>query len=687
MIVNTLLIDNYDSFTYNLHALISEVNGKEPTVVRNDEEWNSINLDEYDNIIISPGPGRPEKESDFGISSIAIKESKLPVLGVCLGHQGIAYVFGSKVNHASIPMHGRNSDISHNNTGIFKGIPSPFSVVRYHSLIVESLGEEINPIAWTETGEIMGIKHKTLPIWGVQFHPESICSNYGKEIIENFKNITLENSTKYNKSKSNYNTFVKKLCIHPDAEAVYKNLFRESSHSFWLDSSAVIDNLSRFSFMGDTSGEHAEVINYSVNSKEIEIIDRKGKRLINERIFDYLEKQLQLRKTVKPENIPFEFNLGYVGYLGYELKADTQGELANDSDNYDASLLFADRMIVIDHKEEKLYVLGLYRDGEEKQISNWAMDIEQKLSGIKNVPNSKSEKVLSFIPNNNLKVEMRHSREKYLELIRNCKQEIIEGESYEICLTNKVDIFEKLDPWLTYKALRDVSPVPFGAFLNFNDVALLSASPERFLSIDLDKNVESKPIKGTRKRGKTHDEDLKLINDLLTNEKDRSENLMIVDLVRNDLNTVCEVGSVHVDKIFHVESYAPVHQLISTIRGVLKENKTSIDCVKAAFPGGSMTGAPKIRTMKIIDELEGGPRGPYSGCIGWFSLSGATDLSITIRTLVVTESKATYGVGGAIIHLSDEDEEYEETQIKSSAMLSAIIRGLKNRELEGVVKL
>lgn len=686
MIVNTLLIDNYDSFTYNLYALISEVNGNEPKVVRNDEEWNNINLEEFDNIIISPGPGRPENDADFGISSRAIKESGLPVLGVCLGHQGIAHIFGSKVTHASIPMHGRNSDIFHSNTEIFKGIPSPFSVVRYHSLIVEDLGEELIPIAWTASDEIMGIKHKTLPIWGVQFHPESICSNHGLELIKNFKELTIENADNHHQNKVIFNTFVNKLPIHPDAEIVYDNLFRDSTHSFWLDSSAVIDNLSRFSFMGDISGKYAEVINYSVASKEIKITDKRGVRVINESLFEYLNKQLKLRNTKKPDDIPFDFNLGYVGYLGYELKADTQGEIANHSENYDASLLFVDKMVVIDHKEKELYILGLYLDDEEAEIRNWALDVKRKLSEIEDVSNPSIDKVLNTVPDNNLKVEMRHSREEYLELIERCQQEIKDGESYEICLTNKVEIMERLDHWVTYKALRDLSPVPFGAYLNFNNVSLLSASPERFLSIDVDKNVESKPIKGTRKRGKTAEEDVNLINDLLTNEKDRSENLMIVDLVRNDLNSVCEVGSVHVERLFHVESYAPVHQLISTIKGIVREEKTSIDCVKAAFPGGSMTGAPKIRTMKIIDEFEGGARGPYSGCIGWFGLSGATDLSITIRTLVVTDGKASFGVGGAIVHLSDAGEEYEETQIKSSAMLSAVIRGLQNRELEGVVK-
>jgi para-aminobenzoate synthetase len=270
-------------------------------------------------------------------------------------------------------------------------------------------------------------------------------------------------------------------------------------------------------------------------------------------------------------------------------------------------------------------------------------------------------------------VHPRHDRGAYLDRIAACLEEIRDGESYEVCLTNAVSAPVTIDPRRTFSRLREGSPVPYGALLEFPDVAILSASPERFLTVGPDRIVESKPIKGTRPRGATPGDDQALHDDLATNAKDRAENLMIVDLIRNDLNRVCEIGTVHVAKLFDVETYAPVHQLVSTIRGTMRPEASAVDCVRETFPGGSMTGAPKLRTMQIIDRLEDGPRGFYSGALGWFGLSGAADLSIVIRTLTATKRGTSFGVGGAIIALSDAEEEFEETVVKSRAMVTALL--------------
>jgi para-aminobenzoate synthetase len=266
----------------------------------------------------------------------------------------------------------------------------------------------------------------------------------------------------------------------------------------------------------------------------------------------------------------------------------------------------------------------------------------------------------------------RHDPAGYADLIGRCQEEIAAGESYEVCLTNMLTVPGEIDPWHTYRRLRRGNPAPYGGYLRCGDVTVLSASPERFLRIDADGTVESKPIKGTRPRGDTPDRDRALAADLLDSEKECAENLMIVDLVRNDLGRVARLGSVHVPVLFGVESYRTVHQLVSTVRARLAPGTTAVACVRAAFPGGSMTGAPKLRTMEILDQLEGGPRGVYSGALGYFSLSGPVDLSIVIRTMVVQQHQVTIGVGGAITALSDPTAEIEETSLKARALLRVL---------------
>jgi para-aminobenzoate synthetase len=269
-------------------------------------------------------------------------------------------------------------------------------------------------------------------------------------------------------------------------------------------------------------------------------------------------------------------------------------------------------------------------------------------------------------------LSLSRSRERYLEDIERCLGHLVEGDSYEICLTNQLAFETHVDPLDLYRALRRANPAPFAAYLRLGDLTVLSSSPERFLRVGRDGEAEARPIKGTSRRGATPDEDAALAATLAADEKNRAENLMIVDLLRNDLGAVCEVGSVGVPEMMAVETYETVHQLVSSVRGRLRPGASAGDAIRSCFPPGSMTGAPKVRTTEILDRLEGAPRGIYSGAIGWLGLGGAADLSVAIRTIVLAGGRATVGAGGAIVLDSDPGREYEEMLLKAAAPLRAV---------------
>lgn len=686
--VQTLIIDNYDSYTFNLYQLIAEVNGRLPLVIQNNQmDWESVQQLAFDNIVISPGPGRPENVTDFGICGLALKNPPVPVLGVCLGHQGLGHFYGSKIIHAPEVRHGRLSRIYHDRQHLFKGIPSPFSVVRYHSLLVaDDLPNCLEKTAWTEDGLIMGLRHRQLPLWGVQFHPESICTDYGRVILENFRDLTSQfalNSAKKSRQqqekrakpislptshakKQDFTLVSQKLDQYPDAEQLFYNLFTHSQNTFWLDSSRVEADLSRFSFMGDDQGKHSSLVQYHVPTQEL-IVTKSGQiTRYRESIFDYLKRELASRQCLS-ENLPFDFNGGFIGYLGYELKAESGSEIGHRSPFPDGMFLFADRLIVIDHQEKTLYLLCLVQTGQTQEAEAWFAEIQAKLQALAPLP-----EIIGDRHQEPVVFRLSRSPQIYRENIAQCLQEIHEGETYQVCLTNQLKTETTPDPFSFYRTLRRINPAPYAAFLKFGETAIACSSPERFLKIDSQGWVETKPIKGTLHRGKNAEEDLVLRERLQTSEKDRAENLMIVDLLRNDLGKVCQVGTVHVPKLMEIETYATLHQLVSTIRGHLPPDLQAVDCIRAAWPGGSMTGAPKIRTLQIIDRLEEEARGIYSGSIGFFGLNGSTDLNIVIRTAILTPQETAIGVGGGIVAMSDPEAECQEILLKAQALMQAI---------------
>jgi para-aminobenzoate synthetase len=306
--------------------------------------------------------------------------------------------------------------------------------------------------------------------------------------------------------------------------------------------------------------------------------------------------------------------------------------------------------------------------GIEADARRWLADTAQALTQLSLRSLEAPEDARGKAP---VQLWLRRGRAEYLAAIRRCQELLHDGETYEVCLTTKILGSCELDAWTVYRRLRVENPAPYAAFLRFGRLAIACSSPERFLRIDRKRWAESRPIKGTSARGATDDED-QLHKEALHSAKNRAENLMIVDLVRSDLGSVCEVGTVHVPELMAIESFSTVHQLVSTIRGHLREDVSALACVRAAFPGGSMTGAPKRRTMQILDELEGEARGIYAGSLGYLSCSGTIDLNIVIRTAVLQPGQVTIGTGGAIVTLSEPTAEFEEILLKAQAIARAV---------------
>lgn len=697
--MQTLIIDHYDSFTYNLFQLVAEIQNKEPIVISHDsEEYLKLDPGSYDNIILSPGPGHPEQELDFSIGKSIILHSDKPILGVCLGHQGIFSILGGQISRAVTPMHGRLSSILHNHSELYTNIPSPFQVMRYHSLLCTgSLPPDLELNAWTAEGLIMGFRHKHKPIWGIQYHPESIASEYGRQLFLNFQQLTVQHyqqrgqilpsqnvsrpmlrpsATKPSLPRQDWRLLTHAFPFASDPANVFQKLFAQITPALWLDSSQIISGFSRFSYMGAPQSPNAYSLSYNAQTQIVTKTQGQVKADYPVSIFAYLKHALSSINITLPQSLPFDFHGGFIGYFGYELNRET-AQIPNGKipPHPDAHWVFLDQFLVFDHQEQICYLVAIsppdYLDMNRAWIKSTHKDL---LSLSESAPTKPAALKLSGT--------WAQPTAAYMERIQDCLNYIAAGDSYEICLTNKLQFFMSIDPLQYYLNLRHCHPAPHAAFFQFDQLAIACSSMERFLKLDAQRQIQSKPIKGTLPRDQDPHQDQALAHQLQTQEKFRSEHVMIVDLLRNDLGKICQIGSITVPILMQVESYATVHQLVSVITGELLPELDIIDCIQQTFPGGSMTGAPKIRAMTLLNQFETQARGIYSGSLGYLSLSGTADLNIVIRTAEITPKHISMGAGGAIIALSDPAEELAEMLLKTRALQTALAMTLQNQDVD-----
>ncbi|WP_370773452.1 aminodeoxychorismate synthase component I [Clostridium sp.] len=429
------------------------------------------------------------------------------------------------------------------------------------------------------------------------------------------------------------------------------NLFKNQTDTILLDSSKEDKNLSKYSFIGvnpflkfEVKNENTYINGNIVEGDPFKILEN----LVNEYRYDI------------EDNIPLLSGaMGYISYDTGRLLEELPNTAKEDFSIPDMRFVFYKNIIIFDLINNKKYITDLDGNIENIHILLKVIDSGEKIHD--EIVREKSEN--NFYSN--------FIKEDYKKAVTRLKEYIVSGDVYIANMTQRFWCYNEENSFNIYKKLRSINKAPFSAYLNFEDFQIISSSPERFVQV-FNNKAHTRPIKGTRPRGNNVEEDEKNKLELIDSEKDKAELLMVVDLERNDFSKVCKPHTVKVTENFKLEEYATVFHLVSTVEGELKDNVSSVRCIKECFPGGSITGTPKIRAMEIIEELEGIKRNIYTGSIGYFDFRGNCDFNIVIRTIIKKNNKAYFGVGGGITYDSIEEDEYSETLDKAKALMRVL---------------
>jgi aminodeoxychorismate synthase component I len=456
-----------------------------------------------------------------------------------------------------------------------------------------------------------------------------------------------------------------------DVLEAYERL-RAGRYPWLLDSALRVQDLGRFSFAGVDP-----YLVLRIRGRKLDLDCRRaihpglvpGRRTEEASALDTIRSLLPTSPSTSP---PVPFAGGAVGYLGYELAPQFDAHVLRARDDLelpDALLLFVDSLLAFDHEARKSFAIGLgFGEGPAAARARAETALQRLETCLAAAPAPARVSGGPPAPAAEWPVDLA----AHAKAVDAVKEEIAAGNVYQACLTYRTERPFAGDPWRLYRALRQVNPAPFACFFELPELSIVGSSPERFLKVTPEGAVESRPIKGTAPRGRHPDEDEANRRALAESAKDRAENLMIVDLVRNDLGRVCETGSVRVPELMAIEPYASVFQMVSTVRGRLRPDCDVLDLVRATFPPGSMTGAPKIAAMRLLDRLESVRRAVYSGAIGYLDARGGADLSVVIRTLFVRGGLAYLHAGGGIVADSDPVAEYDEALDKLRPLLLAL---------------
>ncbi len=446
---------------------------------------------------------------------------------------------------------------------------------------------------------------------------------------------------------------------------------RSRRHAFLLESVEGGEKWGRYTFLGSDPR-----VKFRVRGEEV-LIRENGREESREHNGDpmrFLRELMARYRPVQAEGLP-RFYGGAVGFLGYDMVRYFErlpAQPADDLGTDDAVFLITDTLIVFDNVRHTIKVVAcVCTEGEEdlralyeeglREIEETVAMIQAPLEG----PDTSRKKAGDATLSSNM------TPDEYKAMVERAKEYIVAGDIIQAVLSQRFEMKSDRDPVDLYRALRYINPSPYLFYLQFDDTILIGSSPEVMVRHE-EGVVELRPIAGTRKRGKTEQEDRALADELLQDPKERAEHVMLVDLGRNDLGRIAQTGSVQVNQLMTVERYSHVMHLVSNIQAHLARGKDCFDVLAATFPAGTLSGAPKVRAMEIIDELEPTRRGPYGGAVGYFSYTGNMDLCITIRTMTVKDGKIYVQVGAGIVADSDPDAEYQETVNKGAGMMQAI---------------
>jgi anthranilate synthase component 1 len=444
----------------------------------------------------------------------------------------------------------------------------------------------------------------------------------------------------------------------------------DGAFSFLLESVEGGEKWGRYTFLG-SQPSHL----FRSKGEEFEIV-RNGEVVQKGREKDPLCALMGFLKTYHPvpgQELP-RFSGGAVGYVSYDMVRSFERmpqSLPQDLGLYDSYFMITDHLLVFDNLKQKVKVIAnVFLDGRQSPEAAY-QEAEEKIRAIISklrgpAPSSPRARSFSGSP-----LRSNLSREDFMKMVERAKEYIQAGDAIQVVLSQRFSSELHCEPFDVYRALRSINPSPYLFYLKMNDIVLLGASPEVMVRLD-GRKIELRPLAGTRPRGRTPEEDLEIEKDLLSDEKEKAEHIMLVDLGRNDVGRVAEIGSVKVTELMGVERYSRVMHIVSNIQGTVVEEKDAFDVFRAAFPAGTVSGAPKIRAMEIIEELEPIRRGPYAGAVGYFSFSGDMDTCITIRAILIRDGKAYVQVGAGIVADSIPEKEYEETLNKGHAIFRAI---------------